>query len=89
MKVGLIKNKVKKVEGFDVQILDEEIQRPYRSDKLLDFNFDYKRAASAKLTVSQWSRQRMPESTDILVLDGEGEPVHGRTTLNSVRQTYL
>lgn len=88
MKVKKIADKVRAVEGFDIEILDEDIQRPFRSDKRLDFSYDYKRAASAKMTVSQWSKQRMPEGVDVTVFNGEGEPVHGRTTLNSVRRTY-
>ena len=79
MRIGTIANKVKELEGFEIEILDEGN---------VEFSFDYKRAAPAKLTVSQWARQRMPDDVEVVVYDACGRGVHGRTTLNTVRQTY-
>ena len=87
--VGTIISEVKKLEGFDVHLICDELQKPFRSNKRLDFDFNYKRAASNKMTVSCWSRQRMPEDVEVVVLDADGNPMHGRTTLNTVRQTYV
>lgn len=87
MKVGTIAEQVQKVEGFKIKILDEDVMRPLRADQVVDFDYDYKRAAPAKLTVSQWSRQRIPNGC-VKVFKADGKEVHGRTTLNTVRQSY-
>jgi len=87
-KVSAIMEQVRNVEGFNIKILDGDIQKPYCSNKKVDFSYDYKRAASATMTVSQWSRQRMPDEVGVEVFNAEGEVVHGRTQLNTVRQSY-
>lgn len=68
--------KVKEVEGFDVKADSWEIPP-----------FDYKRAAPSKLTVSQWIKKRCGGEA-ILVYDGDGKAVHGRTQLSTVRNSY-
>jgi len=87
-KVSTIVEQVRNVEGFNIKILDGEIQKPYCPNKKVDFSYDYKRAASSKMTVSQWSQQRMPDEVGVEVVNAEGKTVHGRTQLNTVRQSY-
>lgn len=86
--IQTIKEEVRNVEGFDIDIMDGDIGQPYRPNKKLNFQFDYKRAAPSKLTVSKWISQRMPEDVRVVVFDNNGQQVHGRTTLNTVRSTY-
>lgn len=85
--VRSITKAVRSIEGFDVQLLDEDIMQPFRSDKKLDLSYDYRRAAPSNLTVSQWSRKRIP-GVKVKVFDFDGNEVHGRTQLNTVRNSY-
>jgi len=88
MKISNIMEQIRTVEGFDVQLLDADVQRPFNAKKKVDFSYDYKRAAPSKLTVSQWVRQRVPEGVNAKVYNSDGNEVHGRTTLNTVRRSY-
>ena len=87
MKIGAIAEQVQKVEGFKIQIFDTDIMRPFRADKVIDLDYKYKRAAPSKMTVSQWSYQRMP-GVLVRVYNSDDEEVHGRTVLSTVRQSY-
>jgi hypothetical protein len=78
--VKSIKNHIKSTEGFNVNT-------PFRLDKRLDFTYGFKRAAPNKLTVAQFIRQRM-QDIPVDILNGCGEPVHGRTLLSTVRRSY-
>jgi len=71
----MVVKKVRGVEGFDVKI----------NGSVGDYG--YKRAAPKNLTVSQWSKQRMPDN-DVAVLDADGNEMHGRTQLSTVRRSY-
>ena len=85
--VKQIKNRVKKIEGFDVLLLNEN-RRSFRSDKILDFNYNYKKAASSATTARQWINRRIPNWVDAAILDGDGNVVHGKTHLGTVRRSY-
>lgn len=94
MRVDRMRNKVKKVEGFDVLIGESTNYgyfHSYRGHKQLDdnFNFKFSRAAANNMTVAQWKQRRIPEDVDAEVLDGDGEIVHGRTKLCNVRRSYV
>jgi hypothetical protein len=85
--VGDVTRRVQTVEGFDVSL--RKGGNKVRCDKWLDVDYDYKRAASNKMTVSQWKRNRLClEDVEVEVLDNNGEPVHGRKTLRTVRDGY-
>lgn len=88
LKAKAVKKRIMDLEGFNVELLDSEIGKPFKSDKLVGFNFDYKRAAPSNWTVSRWSKTRIPEGAEVVVYNQNGQPVHGRTTLSTVRQSY-
>lgn len=77
MKTNEFVKKVREIEGFDVDLNGWDAPE-----------FDYKRAAPSKLTVSQWVRKRCGEDQCVSVFDGDGHEVHGRTQLSTVRRSY-
>lgn len=92
MKVTNIVNQIHEVEGFQVKFY-ESPGFAFHGNATLGLSYDYKRAAPSKMTVSQWSKKRMNDlnklgKLSVVVLDGEGKPVHGRATLKSVRGSY-
>ncbi|MDQ1519610.1 MAG: hypothetical protein QOI55_683 [Actinomycetota bacterium] len=83
------------VEGFKVRLLYSEPGRKRGRDVRGDREdvpaYRYERAARDDFTVAAWIQKRFSRSYpgfDVEVLDRSGHPVHGRTKLATVRQTY-
>ena len=89
--IGSIERRIKRVEGFKVRILYPS-GRNIRSDQeSFRRNYNYERAASDEITVSQWREGRFENiypGYGVEVLYGNGQVVNGNTKLGSVRATY-
>lgn len=84
-----LKFTVREVEGFEIAIYNGNVE--LKGSANVDVKYDYMRAAPKNLTVSKWISQRLDLSDSnlsVVVLDGDGYPVHGRTKLNTVRNSY-
>ena len=89
MKVENLERAIFNVEGFKVRVLEGGIDKRGDSEEARSYTFT--RASQDSRTVSQWIDERFKETNPhlgIVVLDGDGNPVHGRTTLGNVRETY-
>ena len=89
MKVENLEMRICDIEGFDVRILENGIDK--RGDSLEARSYTFSRASQDNRTVSQWIEERFKKSNphfDVEVLDGNGNPVHGRMTLGNVRYSY-
>jgi type I restriction enzyme M protein len=76
------------VEGFEVAFLSQD-GTDVTHRRVDDYRFQ--RAAIGTWTVAKWREQRFtPDYPDfeVDVLDGSGEPVHGKTHLSTVRDSY-
>lgn len=89
--VKSIERRIEKLEGFKVRFVTSDGQ-DVRGDKQLAANYDaHINQAADTMSVSRWRDVRFATQFpgfDCLVLDGEGEPVHGRTLLRTVRGSY-
>jgi len=90
VRVDYLEGQIREVEGFDVAI-----QWPDGSNVRGDFerarSYRYERAARDSWTVAEWIRERFHHRNpqfDVSVLDNSGNPVSGRHTLGTVRETY-
>ena len=86
-----VEKKIRVDEGFNVCIkyLDG---KDVRSDKQLPAQYpSYDRMENSSMTVSGWKDNRFYPTFPgfgVDVIDGGGEVVHGRTTLENVRASY-
>lgn len=78
------------MRASDVHILHLD-GRDVRSDREGLPTWNYERAAKNEWTVTTWKDERFRphySGCKVEVLDGNGEPVHGATTLGTVRDSY-
>ena len=78
--VRQVEKRIEEVEGF--QGTDPARRR-------ID-DYSYARAANKAWTVAKWRKSRFTlsyEDFGVEVLDGDGNPVHGKTLLSTVRDT--
>lgn len=90
MRVRDLEEQMRRLEGFDVRLLNED-GRDMRGDATGLSPYAYERYGGDNTRVSDWvgSRIRSKYGYDAEVLDGNtGKPVHGNTLLGSVRETY-
>ncbi len=90
MRVDNLEKKIFNVEGFDVRVLENGIDKKGNSEEARSYTF--MRASQDSRTVAQWIDERFKETNphfEVEVLDGDGNIVHGRTTLGNVRETYF
>ena len=87
--VKSFENLVKDVEGFNVRVCREG--RKVRGDKKVNLSYTYRRCAPDNSTVSQFigCRAQLDDDMYVEVLNNEGQKVHGRTKLNTVRKSYV
>jgi len=81
-----VEEEIFQVEGFDVQFVGDEAHE----DRYVD-PYPYERAANSSWTVKKWRSSRWEPTYpdfDVEVLDADGAPVHGKTLLSTVRETY-
>ena len=82
-----VETEISRVEGFDVTFVGDD---PGGAQYVDDYPFV--NAANAGWTVKKWRDTRWaavyPEY-DVEVLDGNYEPVHGKTLLRNVRDSYV
>jgi hypothetical protein len=90
VKIGTLEMKIARVEGFQVRVLWDN--RNVRSDREGMPPWPYEIAARDAWTVARWKQDRFVScypGFDVEVLDGDGNVVeHGRTLLETVRDTY-
>jgi len=83
---GRVAEEIHEVEGFNVRFVSQVGDAVSYVDP-----YPYERAANADWTVKKWRTTRWepnyPEYK-VEVLDGAGEPVHGKTLLWTVRASY-
>ena len=85
--VRQVEKRIEEVEGFRVRFLSPEgtdLARRHIDD------YSYARAANKAWTVAKWRKSRFTPSYTafgVEVLDGDGNPVHGKTLLSTMRDT--
>ncbi len=85
--VRQVEKRIEEVEGFRVRFLSPEGTDPAR--RRID-DYSYARAANKAWTVAKWRKSRFTQSYTafgVEVLDGDGNPVHGKTLLSTMRDT--
>ena len=85
--VRQVEKRIEEVEGFRVRFLSPEGTDPAR--RRID-DYSYARAANKAWTVAKWRKSRFTPSYTafgVEVLDGDGNPVHGKTLLSTMRDT--
>lgn len=89
--IGSIERRIQRVEGFRVSLRYPD-GRNIRSDQQgFRHNYNYERAASDDITVSQWRSSRFQSvypGFGVEVLFHDGQVANGNTKLGSVRATY-
>ena len=88
-KVRNVEKRIWDVEDFEVVFMKDG--RDVRSDKGNIPQYEKERAAKDSMTVSEWKKKRFHTQYagyDVVVLDGDGNPVPGQTTLGRVRDSY-
>jgi hypothetical protein len=79
------------VEGFEVRLLHGRDARDVRSDKANVKQYGYERALSGSKSVKDWRDGRFaaqfPGFT-VQVLMADSKPAHGRSRLDTVRNSY-
>jgi hypothetical protein len=88
--VGEVVETIRGVERFQVVVYRPESGTKVRSDRQAAL-YPFRRAAAGAWTVARWREVRFaPNYPDfaVAVLNGDGEPVHGKTLLSTVRDTY-
>jgi hypothetical protein len=86
-----IEDLIWRIERFRVRFLHKD-GRDVRGDCSGLSEYNYSRSAKKQMTVEAWKLQRIRpkyRDFDIVVLDGGGNPVHGRTLLKTVRASYV
>jgi len=82
--------KISAIEGFAVKFL-HAAGRDVRSDKKNLPSYVYRRKAPGTQTVAAWIAGRFSKSYPgykVVVFDGNGKKVHGKTLLSTLRDTY-
>jgi hypothetical protein len=90
MRVGRVELRIANVEGFLVRIRHLH-GADVRSDREGLPTWPYERAAKDTWSVADWKRERFAPrypGFEVDVVDGDGEPVHGLTKLETVRDSY-
>ena len=90
IRVDTLERRIKQIEGFNVRVLWPD-KTDVRSDYVGAKAYRCIRAARDSWTVASWIRERFKRSNpqfDVEVIDGNGNPVHGRTSLRNVRKWY-
>lgn len=90
IRVDTLERKIRQVEGFNVRVLWPD-GTDVRSDYVGAKSYRCIRAARDSWTVARWIRERFKHSNpqfDVEVVDGNGNPVSGRTSLRTVRKWY-
>ena len=90
IRVDTLERKIRQVEGFNVRVLWPD-GNDVRSDYVGGKSYRCIRAARDSWTVARWKRDRFKRSNpqfDVEVIDGNGNPVQGRTSLRTVREWY-
>jgi hypothetical protein len=90
-----VERRIRAVEGFEVHLRYAEpgrhVGKDVRGDRENVHAYPYSVGARNEWTVAAWLEKRLeytyPGFTAV-VLDGRGDPVHGRTTLATVRASY-
>ena len=88
-KVKNVEKKIWDVEDFDVTIKSNG--KDLRGDKQGLKQFEGERASINSWTVAEWKRKKFSAQypgLDVDILDGDGNPIDGRKTLGTVRDTY-
>ncbi len=78
------------LEGFDVEVMDLD-GRLANMKVNGEARYDYERAASGSITVSDWKEQRFGKAYPRYkcnVLNSDGTVAHGNTLLSTVRSSY-
>lgn len=81
--IAELEDKVWTLEGVRVVV------RAPQSDLVDDYN--YKRKISATSSISDWGNGRLKpllDGRDFYVIDGSGTRPHGRTNMETVRESY-
>ena len=88
IRVDTLERRIRQVEGFKVRVLWPD-GTDVRSDYVGGKSYRSIRAARDNWTVARWIRDRFKRSNpqfDVEVIDSNGNPVHGRTFLRTVRK---
>ena len=88
-KVKNVEKRIWDVEGFAVVIKSNG--RDLRGDRQGLKQYEGERASRNNWTVAKWKDNKFAKQypgLEVDVLDGDGNPVHGRKTLGTVRDTY-
>jgi len=88
--VAAVEREIRRVEGFDVHVLHPD-GRDVRGDRRRMPSYPFERKASGSSTVADWRRARFHvryPGFAVVVVDGNGDIVHGATKLKTLRATY-
>ena len=88
-KVKNVEKRIWDIEGFEVVIKSNG--KNLRGDKQVFKQYEGGRAARNSWTIAEWKKKRFSpqyQGFDVDILDGDGNPVDGRTTLGTVRDSY-
>jgi len=80
---------IAELEGFNVKLAPAGRDTPNTKQKLP--RYLYARAARGTFTVAHWRETRFDNAYpgyEVIVLNGRGTPVHGKTLLSNVRASY-
>ena len=89
--IGSIERRIQRVEGFMVSLLYPDGTNIRSDQQGFRHNYNYERAASDDMTVSQWRATRLQSvypGYRVEVLFANGQIANGNTKLGSVRATY-
>jgi hypothetical protein len=91
--IKVIEKQIWDCEGFSVRIRKSDGQRLTKNTAFCSKPYTYKIKADNKSTVASWiSSHFLPKYEDegfnVVVLNGTGQPVNGKTILSTVRGTY-
>ena len=90
IRVDTLERRIRQLEGLNVRVLWPD-GTDVRSDYVGAKSYRFIRAARDGWTVARWIRERFKHSNpqfDVEVIVGNGNPVHGRTSLRTVRNWY-
>ncbi len=85
-----VQKRVFRIEGFEVAFRHPD-GRNMRGDRSGVPQYEFERKAKQTLTVAAWKRKRFYPNYvgfEIEVLNGDKEPVSGKTLLSTVRDSY-
>jgi type I restriction enzyme M protein len=83
-----VAQQIAEIEGFDVEFVARDGSDI--SSRRVD-DYPYSRAARGNFNVAKWKNDRFAANYpdfDVVVYNGDGEEVHGRTLLDNLRATY-